>query len=251
MLYSAAMGGVRRATWKQFMPFLGLNVLVSTLTILLVLAIFGRGPKLPTLPPTPTFDVSARLASAIPTATATLPPSPTPVTYTVGPGDSLGAIALELDVSMESLMAANGLANPDALAVGQVLVIPQVEGSATAVPEPGDRPASPTAEGAPQVVIRGAYERGDLQTEFVYLENLGGVATMLGWTLDDGEGSVFSFPSFTLYNGGGVNVYTRAGTNSVINLYWGIDQPLWTPGKLITLRDGQGASHSQFLVPSG
>ena len=243
------MGGVRRATWKQFLPFLALNVLVSTLTILLVLAVWGRGPKLPSLPPTPTFDLTARLASAIPTAT--LPPSPTPVTYTVGPGDSLGAIALELNISMESLMAANGLANPDALAVGQVLVIPQVEGSATAVPEPGDRSASPTAEGAPQVVIRGAYERGDLQTEFVYLENLGGVATMLGWTLDDGEGSVFSFPSFTLYNGGGVNVYTRAGTNSVINLYWGFDQPLWTQGKHITLRDGQGASHSQFLVPSG
>lgn len=245
------MGGVRRATWKQFLPFLALNVLVSTLTILLVLAVWGRGPRLPSLPPTPTFDLTARLASAIPTATATLPPSPTPVTYTVGPGDSLGAIALELDISIESLMAANGLANPDALAVGQVLVIPEVEGFATAVPEAGDRPASPTAEGAPQVVIRGAYERGDLQTEFVYLENLGGVATMLGWTLDDGDGNVFPFPSFTLYNGGGVNVYTRAGTNSVINLYWGFDQPLWTPGKLITLRDAQGASHSQFLVPSG
>jgi len=245
------MGGVRRATWKQFLPFLALNVLVSTLTILLVLAVWGRGPRLPSLPPTPTFDLTARLASAIPTATATLPPSPTPVTYTVGPGDSLGAIALELDISIESLMAANGLANPDALAVGQVLVIPEVEGFATAVPEAGDRPASPTAEGAPQVAIRGAYERGDLQTEFVYLENLGGVATMLGWTLDDGEGNVFPFPSFTLYNGGGVNVYTRAGTNSVINLYWGFDQPLWMPGKLITLRDAQGASHSQFLVPSG
>jgi hypothetical protein len=158
---------------------------------------------------------------------------------------------LKLDISIESLMAANGLANPDSLAVGQVLVIPVVEGFATAVPGAGDRPASPTAEGAPQVLIRGAYERGDLQTEFVYLENLGGVATMLGWTLDDGEGNVFPFPGFTLYNGGGVNVYTRAGTNSVINLYWGFDQPLWTPGKLITLRDAQGASHSQFLVPSG
>ena len=251
MLYSAAMGGVRRSTWKQFIPFLGLNVLVSTLTILLVLAVFGRGPKLPTLPPTPTFDVTARLASAIPTATATLPPSPTPVTYTVKPGDSLGAIALELDISMESLMAANGLANPDALAVGQVLIIPAVDGSATSEPEPAAAAAEPTEEGAPQVVIRGAYERGDLQTEFVYLENVGGVATMLGWTLDDGEGNVFSFPSFTLYNGGGVNVYTRAGTNSVINLYWGFDQSLWTPGKLITLRDAQGASQSQFLVPNG
>jgi hypothetical protein len=245
------VGGVRKVTWRQYIPFLGLNVLVSTLTIVLVLAVWGRGPELPSVPPTPTFDVTARLASAIPTATATLPPSPTPVTYTVRPGDTLGAIALELDISVESLMAANGLANPDALAVGQVLIIPVVEGSATAEPESEQAEAEPTDGGTPKVVIQGAYERGDVQTEFVYLENLGGVASMLGWTLDDGQGNVFVFPGFTLYNGGGVNVYTRAGANSVINLYWGLDQPLWSPGKVISLRDAQGGLQSQFQVPGG
>jgi len=107
MLYSAAMGSVRRATWRQYLPFLGLNVLVSGFTVVLVLAIWDRSPKLPKLPPTPTFDISARLVSAIPTATATLLPSPTPVTYTVRPGDSLGAIAAELDIPMENLMAAS------------------------------------------------------------------------------------------------------------------------------------------------
>ena len=245
------MGSVRRATWRQFLPFLGLNVLVSGFTVVLVLAIWDRSPKLPKLPPTPTFDISARLVSAIPTATATLLPSPTPVTYTVRPGDTLGAIAAELDIPMENLMAANGLTNPDALTAGQVLIVPSLEGPETPEPDSVGLEVSPTPEGAPQVVIRGAYERGDLQTEFVYLENLGGVAAMLGWTLDDGEGNIFAFPSFTLYNRGGVNVYTRSGTNSVINLYWGLDRPLWTPGKVITLRDAVGEAHSRFEVPGG
>lgn len=72
---------------------------------------------------------------------------------------------------------------------------------------------------------------------------------MAGWTLGDGEGNEYQFPSFTLYNGGGVNIYSRAGSDSVINLYWGMDRPLWEPGKVITLRDHSGGVVSTFAVP--
>src|SRR3970282_1929765 len=123
-------------------------------------------------------------------------PSPTPVTYTVRAGDTLGAIAVELGIPLENLMAANGLNNPDSLSAGQVVIV-------------------------------GAYARGDLENEFVYLENLGGVAGMQGWVLEDGQGHAYTFPAFTLYNGGGVNLYTRAGSDSVINLFWGMDRSMW------------------------
>jgi LysM repeat protein len=243
------MGSVRRASWKQYLPFLALNVVVSAVTVLLVLSVWGGGDEIPTPMPTPTFDVAARLANAIPTETATLPPSPTPVTYTVRAGDTLGAIAAELEIPIENLMAANGLTDPDALTAGQVLIVPSLQTGLTATPEPRGVEVTVTPEGAPKVVIRGAYEQGSLEDEFVYLENLGGVAAMAGWSLDDGEGNTFVFPGFTLYNGGGVNVYTRAGTNSVINLFWGMDRPLWEPGKLITLQDATGAVVSSFAVP--
>ena len=244
------MGGVRRPTWKQYLPFLGLNVVVSATTIWLVLTVFGRSDNLPAPAPTPTFDVAARLESAIPTATPTLPPSPTPHTYTVQPGDTLGAIAAKLEIPIENLLAANGMSNPDTLAAGQALIIPSLDDPPPATAQPsGGVVITATPEGLPQVVIRGAYERDDLEVEFVYLENEGGVAVMAGWTLDDGQSNTFTFPGFTLYRGGGVNVYTRAGNNSVINLYWGMDQPLWTPGSVITLRDDQGEIHSTFRVP--
>lgn len=243
------MGSVRRTSWKSYLPFLALNVIVSAVTIILVLTVWGGGDRLPAPIPSPTFDVAARLSQAMPTATATLQPSPTPVTYTVQQGDTLGAIAVELDIPIENLMAANGLTDPDTVSVGQVLIVPSLDSPAAATAQPPGVEITVTPEGGPEVVIRGAYQLGSIQSEFVYLENLGGVADMAGWTLDDGQGHEFSFPSFTLYNGGGVNIYTRAGNDSVINLFWGLDEPLWEPGKVISLRDQSGQIHATFRVP--
>ena len=67
----------------------------------------------PTAQPTPT-------PTPRPLATAT----PTPVIYTVQAGDVLSAIADRFGVSVEEIVAANELADPDVLAVGQELEIP-------------------------------------------------------------------------------------------------------------------------------
>lgn len=53
-------------------------------------------------------------------------------TYTVAPGDTLSLIAGRFGTSVESIMALNGLADPDALAAGQVLTV--------AAPVQGDGP---------------------------------------------------------------------------------------------------------------
>ena len=47
-----------------------------------------------------------------------------PPTYVVKPGDTLFAIALELDIDMDELAAANGLVDVNVLQVGQVLTVP-------------------------------------------------------------------------------------------------------------------------------
>lgn len=251
------MKPARRISKNQFIFFLGLNVLVSAFTVLIVLAIWDRGHQLPEALPTPTFNVEARLNNSMPTASATIPPTPTPVTYTVKAGDTLGQIATELEVSIESLMAANGINDPNTLSAGQVLVVPSIEevyeeGSASsyqviATQKPS---APPDVSGeTSQVVIKGAYQRGDLETEYVYLQNTGGVAAMEGWVLEDGEGHIFLFPAFTLYKNGGVNVYTQDGVDSVINLYWGLSEPIWFAGRTITLREGNGSVHSTFEIP--
>lgn len=47
-----------------------------------------------------------------------------PGSYTVVPGDTLGAIATRFGVTLDALIAANALVDPNQLAVGQVLAIP-------------------------------------------------------------------------------------------------------------------------------
>ena len=67
---------------------------------------------------------------SVPTATSTPAPTPTPlptsvpITYTVQPGDTLGAIAAVYGVSIVELAQVNGIVDVDRLSVGQILVIP-------------------------------------------------------------------------------------------------------------------------------
>lgn len=249
------MGSVRRARGESYLGFLGLNVLVSAATAWLVFSMLDR--RAPALAPsaTPTIDVAGRLASVVPSATVTVPPSLTPATYTVLPGDTLFDIAVRLGVPLDALMAANRLIEPNALTVGQVLVIPSLEDiaelQATATPRPPGTTASATAQmspEAPRVEIRGVDGAGDLARETVRLLNSGGVAAMAGWTLEDGQGHVFIFPAFTLYNGA-ISVHTKAGQNTVIDLYWGLTEAIWTSGKVITLRNVDGDVQSTFRIP--
>ena len=54
-------------------------------------------------------------------------PSPTPaapVTYTVVAGDSLVEIAERFGTTVDALLAANDIDDPEQLRIGQVLVIP-------------------------------------------------------------------------------------------------------------------------------
>jgi murein DD-endopeptidase MepM/ murein hydrolase activator NlpD len=48
--------------------------------------------------------------------------------YIVQPGDSLSSIAARFNVSMNDLMSANGITDPNQLAAGQQLIIPGLEG---------------------------------------------------------------------------------------------------------------------------
>lgn len=67
-------------------------------------------------------------------------PAPAPGnagTYTVARGDTLSAIAVRFRTSVPALTAANKLTNPNALRVGQVLIIP---GHAPTVPAPNPAP---------------------------------------------------------------------------------------------------------------
>jgi len=96
--------------------------------------------------------------SAIPTATApatlpdplilrdgVVPPPGGETTYTVEDGDSPSTIADQFGVTVEDLMAANDIADPTSLVVGQVLTIPGVPSDSDVLGETQEpTPARPT-----------------------------------------------------------------------------------------------------------
>jgi LysM repeat protein len=80
--------------------------------------------------PTPVPTVSSP-ATPAPTAAPTPAPTPAPTvaptpqrTYVVQEGDTLALIAQQFGVSVAAIQAANDIADPDEIIVGDVLVIP-------------------------------------------------------------------------------------------------------------------------------
>jgi hypothetical protein len=104
---------------------------------------------------------------------------------------------------------------------------------------------------APKVAIESVGAPGDIELENVMIvQEGGGVVSLEGWQLDNGNGAVFTFPELALATAGArVSVYTRSGANSVDKLYWGLAAPAWGPGSVATLRDTQGAERATFTVP--
>jgi LysM repeat protein len=153
--------------------------------------------------------------------------------YQVKSGDTFESIAANFNMSVEELVAANGFTHSQPLGAGEILRIPvHPKGS---------------------VIIDSVIGAGDLDSERVLLKHRGeGDLSLVGWRLEDSLGNVFVFPEFpqiTLFTGGAVYVYSKSGTNTVADIYWGLEQPLWQSGVTITLKDVQGNIRSTYLVP--
>lgn len=78
----------------------------------------------PVITPAPTETPAPTPPPETPVPTATPAPPPPQRTYVVQEGDSLALIAQQFGTTVEAIQAANGIADPDVLTVGQVLVIP-------------------------------------------------------------------------------------------------------------------------------
>lgn len=108
-------------------------------------------PPLLTLTVTPSLPLTP---TQTPAAAAPVSATLTPTYYVVLPGDTLYEIATSHGVTVEAVMAANRLNNPDVLHTGQVLMIPGIDGER---PNPALRPVPAVQPGtdALEVVPRG------------------------------------------------------------------------------------------------
>jgi LysM repeat protein len=249
---------------RRFLLFLLLNAVVAvsaTFAALWFWDRFVRGGQAPVAPAAPTATAaSPTLIGALPAITPfpTLPTQPPalPQTHVVRAGETLGRIAALYGVTIEDLVRANNLSNPNALDVGQTLVIPigGFEPTATPAPAIATVPPIPTAtrdpnQAAPQLTIREIRTPGVLQTETVVIANSGGPVEMSGWTLRDEGGRSYTFPALTLFAGGSVSVRTTSGQNSASELFWGQTQAAWASGRQALLTDPGGVIVARFTVP--
>jgi hypothetical protein len=60
---------------------------------------------------------------------------------------------------------------------------------------------------------------------------------------------VFEFPNLTLSPNGSVRIYTRRGTNTVIELYWGLESAAWQRGDKVRLLDPEGNLRAEYIIP--
>ncbi len=119
-----------------------------------------------------------------------------------------------------------------------------------ATPLPTMPAATASGDASGRVIeIQEVIGAGDLDNETVILHRLGnGDLRLTGWKLDDSSGHSFVFPEFVLNKDGAVRVNTRPGTNTAIALYWGLQDAVWTTGKMVSLYDTQGNLQASFTI---
>ncbi len=142
---------------QRFLPVILCSLLLSACTLPL-----PEPPQvnLPTQPavlditPAPTLDIDATATGMADQSRAT----PTPQgLYVVQQGDTLSSLAEQFNITVEEIMVANELSDPNSLQVGQELIIPSLLPTPlidTPAPEetpPADaeRTPEPTAEASP------------------------------------------------------------------------------------------------------
>jgi LysM repeat protein len=231
--------------------------------------------QVPTVAPTlPATDSPPAQQPSPAEPLATEGTTPTPFVHIVEAGDTLYGIALAHGVSLDALLAANDLEDPDLLRVGQRVVVPVLSPDAgapvstsisavptksttqtpeaRATPEPlqeGTAVPSPTSSGPPVIEIAQVLGSSILGEETVVIRNRGGVARLERWSLAGGQGGAYTFPDVTVYQDSEVRLHSRSGTSSPTDLYWGRVEPAWQAGELITLRDASGEVVDTYIVP--
>ena len=123
----------------------------------------------PTL--TPTITRVAAPPTRVPTSTPFVPTAtPEPVIHIVQPKEVLGIIAQQYGVTIEAIMAANGIEDANLVGVGRKLVIPDPQQTpvftptntstraTTATPTPTSTPTSPWRDVAPVLLAPGDRE---------------------------------------------------------------------------------------------
>ncbi|HEX7555884.1 MAG TPA: lamin tail domain-containing protein [Leptolinea sp.] len=111
-------------------------------------------------------------------------------------------------------------------------------------------PPQLTPAGNGDVQIENVFGVGVLDTEVVLLKRSGdGELWVTGWRLEDENNHRYVFPELMLNKDGAIKVFTKTGTNSVVELHWGLKEPVWSTGELVSLLDQNGTVRATYRIP--
>jgi LysM repeat protein len=258
-------------SFRRMLPFLLLNVFVSLAVVLSVLWLWDRRQPEPeavaaalttAVAESPVVDAPVLSTPVLqPDANLAADAADRPDVHVVQAGETLGQISIQYDISVEAIMAANGMDNANFLAVGQELTIPQegaplptleataVAGAEAALPTP--LPTEPPPEGEAQLAVARVIAAGQLGLEAVEVINNGSSqASLQGWTLSDGQGNSYTFSQVTLFgDGAGIMLHTATGQDGATDIFWGRDAAVWQSGDTVVLSDAAGTPQAEYQVP--
>jgi hypothetical protein len=142
---------------------------------------------------------------------------------------------------------------------GSLILAP--EGGSSSAPDTAGSnnttPASPSGPSPVEIVdVTGV---GNLPTERVRVQRVGGdpdqVVSLLNWRIRDENNNEFNISassglnSLNLHDQGAIDIYSKSGVSTPIELYLGADEPLWSSGEIVTLLDAGGNVRDTYLIP--
>lgn len=211
----------------------------------------------PVVQTTATVDPAATAPAVAAVATETPTPETAPqaseTVYVVQPGDTMLVIATQYDITVEDILAANNLSDPNFVFAGQRLVIPVQGGTVITESVPsGEVEPTPTVAVVPEGVrITAVTGVGDLPNEQVILVNDSQTPYSLqGWQLQRADGPAYTFRSdVPLFPGGSIRLHSGAGTDTSIDFYWGLTEPVWQAGIEARVVTAAGEPVTSYVVP--
>lgn len=199
------------------------------------------------LPPADPAGEDEGASEAAPTAT---PDPATQQIYTIQAGDSLSAVADRFSVTVDAIMKANELTDPNVVYIGQRLVIPGRGASSDSALQPTAATTTTLLAVGEGMLIRQVDGAGTILTEAVQIVNDSNtVVNLKGWRLDRENGSAYTFRELSIFPGGNIWVHTASGDDTSVALYWDQPEPVWQSGNVVRLLDGQGAVINSYTVP--
>jgi LysM repeat protein len=263
---------------RQLVFVVILNALISLVVALAVVwAVEARRPDpellasiitptapmetLASTPANPTSNTSPTPADPItntasdnggPTAapTATLDPANQQI-YTIQSGDSLSAVASRFGATVDAIMKANELSDPNLIYIGQQLIIPVRNGANGAAPQTTSAPTTPAPLVSGQgVLIRTVDGPGAIITEAAQIVNDSNtVVNLNGWRLERENGPAYTFGDTSIFPGANLWVHTGSGDDTTVALYWNQTEPVWQSGTVARLLNAEGSVVHSYTVP--